>query len=451
MSVQQNILSTEALRKRNYREKMREELWDEEYKRIEAEKKRIYRAKVKLNKLPEKQQETIIQQVVKQINKPIVKSTINKKDVPQNNNKITNFFKPATKDNVKINNVWFPEVKDKQQKINNFFKPITKDQFLKNIKIEPAKILLKEINTFMTNNNKPKSIISNNVEDAIKHHVNKKNITSIKPLHVKYAGKMAEKKTNTQYLSKLRTVYKLLFNTKINESIIDELQKLMDGKTYNQGIINHIQFFKNINKIINVIKNKYTNKNTLSSYINAITSILSRVREYFPKEYDKIAQINIDLSKAYQRERDTNDAPDKVINNLISFDDNYIDKLLNGITNINDKALIAVYTLIPPRRVMDYQLMRIADKVDITKLDKNFNYIILKNNIPDYFLFLNHKTKKTQQEPKITIPTKLAEILYAYIQGNDIIKKDFLFGKKKLILKNHIHRDILRKKYKKHF
>ena len=119
-----------------------------------------------------------------------------------------------------------------------------------------------------------------------------------------------------------------------------------------------------------------------------------------------------------------------MINNLISFDDNYIDKLLNGITNINDKALIAVYTLIPPRRVMDYQLMRIADKVDITKLDKNFNYIILKNNIPDYFLFLNHKTKKTQQEPKITIPTKLAEILYAYIQGNDIIKKDFLFGKK---------------------
>ena len=75
------------------------------------------------------------------------------------------------------------------------------------------------------------------------------------------------------------------------------------------------------------------------------------------------------MSKAYQRERDTNDAPDKMINNLISFDDNYIDKLLNGITNINDKALIAVYTLIPPRRVKDYQLMKIADK--IVKLVKN--------------------------------------------------------------------------------
>ena len=121
-------------------------------------------------------------------------------------------------------------------------------------------------------------------------------------------------------MAKLRTVYKLLFDAPIDESIINELDKLLNGKIYNQGIINHLQFFKNINKIIDVIKKKYTNKNTLSSYINAITSILSRMREYFPKEYDKIAALNIDLSKSYQRERDTNDAPDEVIDKLISFD-----------------------------------------------------------------------------------------------------------------------------------
>ena len=73
----------------------------------------------------------------------------------------------------------------------------------------------------------------------------------------------------------------------------------MDGKGCNQGVINHIQFFKNINKIIDVIKAKYTKQNTLSSYINAMTSILSRVREYFPNEYNKIAALNIDLSKKY--------------------------------------------------------------------------------------------------------------------------------------------------------
>ena len=35
-------------------------------------------------------------------------------------------------------------------------------------------------------------------------------------------------------------VYKMMFNEKIDESIINELQKLMDGKTYNQGVINYI-------------------------------------------------------------------------------------------------------------------------------------------------------------------------------------------------------------------
>ncbi len=38
----------------------------------------------------------------------------------------------------------------------------------------------------------------------------------------------------------------MMFNENINESFINKLQKLMDGKTYNQGVINYIQFFKNI-------------------------------------------------------------------------------------------------------------------------------------------------------------------------------------------------------------
>jgi hypothetical protein len=96
-----------------------------------------------------------------------------------------------------------------------------------------------------------------------------------------------------------------------------------------------------------------------------MTSILARVKEYFPNEYNKIAQINIDLSKQYHRERDTNDAADKVINHLISFDEQYINKMLSGITNINDKSLIAVYTLTPPRRIRYYQLMKITHQTNI--------------------------------------------------------------------------------------
>ena len=299
------------------------------------------------------------------------------------------------------------------------------------------KDLIKEINTTLKKENiKTQNIVNDDIIKEMEKRMNKQNVTSIKPLHVKYEGKKAAARTNNQYLSKLKTVYKMMFNEPINESIIDELKKLMDGKTYNQGVINHIQFFKNIDKIIKLIQNKYTKLNTLSSYINAITSILSRVREYFPNEYNKIAQLNIDLSKQYQRERDTNDAPDKVINNLISFDEQYINKLLSGITNINDKALIAVYTLTDPRRIMDYQLMKITYEKNFDKLNQEFNYIVFENDKPSLFIFYNHKTKTTQQ-PKITIPNDLSKILDTYIKSNDMVKNDFLFGRSTTDFKQH--------------
>ena len=393
---------------------MREQLGDDEYKKQQALKKKEYRAKVKASKNPQQQVvNQVVQQVVEQVAPAVVKQV-----AQESKSKITNFFKPATK------------VDDKtQSKITSFFKPITKEQFLKNVKTEPITDLIKEIKTTIKKiNSKPKTIYSDNIEEEIQKIKDKKKVTSIQPLHVKYEGKKAEPNTNKQYLDKLKMVYKMMFNEKINDSIINELQKLLDGKTYNQGVINHIQFFRNIDKIIKLIQNKYKKHNTLSSYINAMTSILSRVREYFPNEYNKIAALNIDLSKKYQRERDTNDAPDKVINSLISFDPGYINKLLSGITNISDKALIAIYTLTPPRRIMDYQLMKITHQTDIEKLKPGFNYIIIENEIPSLFVFLRHKTQKSQPEPKITIPTDLATILNTYINSNDMVKNDFLFG-----------------------
>jgi hypothetical protein len=68
---------------------------------------------------------------------------------------------------------------------------------------------------------------------------------------------------------------------------------------------------------------------------------------------------------------------------------------LSGITNISDKALIAVYTLTPPRRIMDYQLMKITYETNIDKLKPGFNYIIIENEVPSLLVFLRHKTQKS--------------------------------------------------------
>ena len=387
MSVQEKNL-TASQKKQLYREKIRKELGEVEYKKKEAEKKKQYRLKVK--KIQEILTPTPTQP---QILPPVPPQQINNKP------------------------------------INSFFKPITKEQYLKQNE--------KALKQIVTTNppEKKKEAIKKDVVQVIQPDVIKTSST-VQPLHVKYNNKKAEGGTYKQYLAKLRTVYKLMFEESINESIITELEKLMDGKVFNEGLINHLVFFKRIKFIIQLIKNKYTNKNTLSSYINAITSILSRI-PHFENEYKIIAAVNIDLSKNYQRERDTNDAPDTVLENIISFDDAYINKIIKGITNLNEKALFASYTLIPPQRVKEFQLMKITNKKDFDKLDKKYNYIMFENNKPSLFVFYNHKTKKTYPEKKITIPDNLVKILDSYINGNNMVDGDYLFGRDSTDFKEH--------------
>ena len=91
----------------------------------QSEEKKAYRTKIKA--------EQVVQQVVQQ-----VAPTVAKQVAQESKSKITNFFKPAVK-----------QVADgSQPKITGFFKPITKEQYFKNIKNEPIKTLIKDINTF---------------------------------------------------------------------------------------------------------------------------------------------------------------------------------------------------------------------------------------------------------------------------------------------------------------
>jgi hypothetical protein len=185
MSDQKKTTISEKERKQIYRAKLREQLGDEEYKKQQALKKKEYRAKVNASKNPQQQQQVVkqvIQQVVQQVAPAVVKQV-----AQESKSKITNFFKPATK------------VEDKSQsKITSFFKPISKQQFLKNVKTEPIKDLIKEINTTLKkSNSQPKTIISDNLEEEIQKIKDSKKIVTVQPLHVKYEGKKATSDTHT--------------------------------------------------------------------------------------------------------------------------------------------------------------------------------------------------------------------------------------------------------------
>ena len=57
-----------------------------------------------------------------------------------------------------------------------------------------------------------------------------------------------------------------------------------------------------------------------------------------------------------------------------------------------DKALMAVYLLMPPSRLTDYQYMVITDADGLKNIDDDSNYIVMKNTRPVKMIFNNYKT-----------------------------------------------------------
>ncbi len=109
---------------------MKDQLGEEACKKKQAQKKREYRAKIKQSKTPQEQQKQVVQQVVQQIIQNLAPAIV-KEVTQETKGKITNFFKPVSKD---------------QGKISDFYKPISKKEYLNNILTEPIKDLMKEIN-----------------------------------------------------------------------------------------------------------------------------------------------------------------------------------------------------------------------------------------------------------------------------------------------------------------
>lgn len=87
-----------------------------------------------------------------------------------------------------------------------------------------------------------------------------------------------------------------------------------------------------------------------------------------------------------------------------------------------------VYTMMPPRRIIDYGKMLVVDSVDDAIL-KNRNYYCCKEGV---FLFYIYKTKNVYGKKIIKIIDKLNNIIKEYINMNKIKNNESLFQIKNL-------------------
>jgi len=85
-----------------------------------------------------------------------------------------------------------------------------------------------------------------------------------------------------------------------------------------------------------------------------------------------------------------------------------------------DYVILSLYTLIPPRRNKDYQLMKLIKKFN-EDLSKDYNYYDGSK-----FYFNNYKTRGTYNLQEIEVPANLKVILDFHIKANNIKNDEYI-------------------------
>ena len=209
-------------------------------------------------------------------------------------------------------------------------------------------------------------------------------------------GRTIKKSTVEQQFKKVENIHMALFDTEL---------KNMD-------------WLNNTNRILNYIENnlKWKTKESKNSQLQAIASVLKALPKYADK-YKIYSNASISGRKSINKDLDENKLNDN--QPVVKWKDIRRIKA----TDTFDAALIGLYSLLPPRRVEDVNLIRLSKT-----LDKEKNILLMKDGKPTELYYNVYKTAKTYKSIRIKVPERLSNILKKYIDDKKLKDGDYLFG-----------------------
>ena len=227
-------------------------------------------------------------------------------------------------------------------------------------------------------------------------------------------------------ISKLETKEKN--GKKLSKSSIDlylrNLQKLNELVP-----IKNLKFLENTEQIKNMLENY--KPTTRRSYYISIVSVLSLFKDItkYDKLYQEYTKIMLDENKKVNDESDGTKTDsqnenwvdksdvDKVINSLRERVNAIAEKKEIGSNQFNviiDFLVLSLYTLIPPRRNLDFQEMFICKNAG-TDQEKNYLEVNLKGE-PYKMVFNKFKTSKSAGTQEVVVPDELKRIINIYLK-----------------------------------
>jgi len=209
------------------------------------------------------------------------------------------------------------------------------------------------------------------------------------------------------YTTSLNSVLKL-YNLEMPSEIKKELEKLFKNEKGKKlkFLKSYFQFIENNPQ--EVLKKIREHNVAVIGMIKAITVLSSRLGK-FKNTYNIFSDENILEINKYKQNRDENDVKKEDIEKIIDITYETAKKNLLKLEG-DDELIYALYTLNPPRRLLDYHKMSFD-------VNPNTNYIIRgEDGKAKTFHFGKYKTKKRLGEQEIDIHPELAFIIDKYMK-----------------------------------
>ena len=214
-----------------------------------------------------------------------------------------------------------------------------------------------------------------------------------------------------------------IFDAREN-SISDSSRKLYTRNLkalHGDGEITSLDFLNDVESICKKIS--HLSDNTKKSYIISICTVLKNSNKqdlydlYFSLLKDFNSKLSVNISKSDKQEQNwlnqdqvlqLREKLGREVPSKIEISSHY-DKLLNYL-------LLSLYTMLPPRRNIDYSMMFISNDMTNT----NHNYLDIKNK---QFIFNNYKTAGKYKTIKIDIPDDLFNVIKKYLKNHHFKSK----------------------------
>ena len=213
-------------------------------------------------------------------------------------------------------------------------------------------------------------------------------------------------------LANINTILQRILKRKLNDIEIQLITKIYNAEDLNKNEIetlfsqDNLSILRkaNIQKVIDELYKSGLKENSIKTKLRPIQNIMARIEEdEYDDVYQILANITSNVNNKYIARRDENQVEAKDIDKARALSTWSLDKnkikdqkeLINDSRiDTEEKAIASLYYLMPPRR-LEYATMKISDETDQSVLkNASENYLILKNNKPDKFVFGNFKTNE---------------------------------------------------------